>query len=260
MRYELVSLILVLAIVGGLLLGSDVPGGFFSAMFSPAQSPDDSQLSGDEARSVDTSGFEVNIESTGSRISESSPESEEDVDEPEEVISPPITGMTGGGGSGGEKKVVPGDDPDEKQTPPSTVSVSVDAPDSVSIGSSFSVDIEIATDARAYAIQVLMEYDKDVLNATDVEEGSFLGSNAQKPITLEINHGLATVEYMNTRINPQDGRDPGSGTIITVTFDALTITDKTSITITEIMVVDENADSDNPVIVSSIEDGELSVE
>jgi len=258
MRYELVSLVLVLAVAGGLLLGSGAPGGFFSAIFSPAQSSDDSQLSGDNAKGVDTSGFKVNMKASGSKTTGDGTGTDGQTDEPEEVISPPITGMTGGGGSGGGNKVVPDDDPGEGQTSP-TASVSVDVPDSVSNGSSFSVDVEIDTDARVYAIEITLEYDKAVLNATEVEEGSFLDSDAQNPIKLEIDNSAGTVEYINTRINPQDGREPGKGTLLTVTFEALAAKDKTSITITKIEVVDENVDRDNPVIVS-IEDGELSVE
>lgn len=257
MRYELVSLVLVLAVAGGLLLGTGTSGGFFSAIFSPAQSSDDSQLSGDNVKGVDTSGFKVNIKASGSKTTGDDGGTDGQTDEIEEVTSPPITGMAGGGGSGGGKKVVPDDDPGEGQTSP-TASVSVDVPDSVSNGSSFSVDVEIDTDARVYAIEITLEYDKAVLNATEVEEGSFLGSNSD-PITLKIDNDAGTVEYINTRINPQEGREPGEGTLLTVTFEALAAKDKTSITITKIEVVDENVDRDNPVIVS-IEDGELGVE
>jgi hypothetical protein len=249
MNYELVSLVLVLAVAGGLILGAGMQGGFFSAVFSPAQSPDDSQISGSDAEEVDTSGFGVNIKgSGGSEKTETEPE---DVEEAEEVTAPPITGTFGG--SGGS----PPDDTDNGGEEEKTALVSVDAPESVSLGSSFSVDVKIDTDARVYAIQILLEYEKDVINATDVKEGSFLGSNSE-PVPLEIDNDAGTVEYINTRISPQEGREPGSGTLITVTFEALTAKDKTSITITEKDVIDENVDASKPVIITT-KDGELSV-
>jgi hypothetical protein len=270
MRLELISLVLVLAIAGGLVIGGGISGEFFTSVFSG--SPVDSQVPADEASKPDTSGFGVKMKTTGSKTQESAPEPEEE-EEPEETTSPPITGFTGGGGgkgggntpqticSAGTKRCegdilqqcssdgltwntlstcVSGCDPDSLTCNPGTsATITVDAPETVSVGSSFTVSVNIDTDAKVYAIGLKLKYNETFLKATEAEPGSFLREiqEGENPVKIKD----SAIEYRDTRRGDVDGKEgvSGSGELIIVEFEALTAIDSTKLSVENLELIDD---------------------
>ncbi|UCD03362.1 MAG: hypothetical protein JSV63_01875 [Candidatus Aenigmatarchaeota archaeon] len=138
--------------------------------------------------------------------------------------------------------------------PQLTAAVSVSPGSSeVSVNDIFSVDVEIDTDSPVYAVYLKMGFDENVLQATDISEGNFLDSDAQNPIVLSYDNDAGEIEYAQTRISPQDGKS-GSGTLITVDFEAISsTTDTTEISLEVVDIVDENiedftVDKENGVV------------
>ena len=93
-------------------------------------------------------------------------------------------------------------------------------------GSDFTVTVRIETEENVFAADVILEYDKDILNATDAQEGDFLGKDGSNTwAEIETDHENGTVNFISTRMangNVIPGVS-GDGGLFSISFDALQI-------------------------------------
>jgi hypothetical protein len=94
--------------------------------------------------------------------------------------------------------------------------VSVDAPGTVSAGSSFSVDITISGVDNLNGFELDLLFDPSVLAAVFVSDGGFLGAPV---FEVQNDIGLMKVEFAEVILGP--GGASGAGVLATIGFDAL---------------------------------------
>lgn len=221
-----VSLLVVFIVAAGLIAVGTT--GFFTMSVPGSQESGDS--SGDDSPSFRVSmGLGERESNVKGGSSDDEPEEQETQDqeaeeeEPETIVTGLVSG--GGGGGGGGSSSNNDDEPDDTPAEPpvivpeADISVNPESTD-VSVNDTFSVDIEIDTEGMVWALDLYVDYDKDVIIVTSVSEGNFLDSDGDEPVKLKYDNDAGEVEYINTRIAPQEGKS-GSGKLITMEFEAV---------------------------------------
>jgi hypothetical protein len=88
----------------------------------------------------------------------------------------------------------------------------------VTHGTSFSVDVNVQNVTDLYAFDVYVHYDPNLLQATNMTEGSFLKTGGDTKVFVnEVNQTAGYLEYVVTLLTAETGVN-GSGTLFTATF------------------------------------------
>jgi hypothetical protein len=103
--------------------------------------------------------------------------------------------------------------------------ISIDGPGTVTVGQSFTVDIEIADVTDLYAFQFTVTFDSLLMTATDVVEGSML-SAVDSTIFLPgvIDNSLGSITFVAATLTGATGAS-GAGTLFSVQFTATGVGD-----------------------------------
>jgi len=200
MRLDIIALAIVLAVTGGLLLGGAASGGFFSIFPPHVKTAAGSHLPENESKSADTSGFHVNMKTTGSDNSNSGEGADEQAGNDSGVIeTAPITGMTGGVGTSSHRSSRGSEG--TKETAP--------AP--------FSYTVNIDTQREIVAAEFTLSFSAKE-KVKDVVEGNFMSSSgsqayiADKITDTSVLCGITVYNTTNATVNA------GQGELATVFF------------------------------------------
>ncbi len=92
----------------------------------------------------------------------------------------------------------------------------------VNDGESFTVDINISTDANVFGVIVPIEFDNAVLNVTGITEGEFLSKDGNLTfLSDKVNNTKGRIYCTVTRLGYNVSGVTGDGTLFTVNFDTL---------------------------------------
>ena len=224
MKLMLVSIIVVLAVAAGILLGGVFTEGFFAFTSSSAASGDSAVVQ-DDAGQVSTPGFKIKM---GSRsggddgtVDDDSSSLEEPVENEtvEEPAAPAVsfTGSTSGRRSSPAPKDT-GTTTNNDETPKAKVYVSPESVDT-GINSTFTVSVYVDTAEDLYAASVTLSYDGAALKQLSAEEGDFFTLDGSSTFNI-IKSGSDYAKYDSTRYQTSSGYS-GTGTLFVVEFQAI---------------------------------------
>jgi hypothetical protein len=255
MKLLIVSIIIIVAVAAGLILGEGISGGFFSALVTGgASGPQDSGMEEEAAGSSKVPEFRIKIGSKSGGI-EASENEEEEVEEEEEA--PPAneteeeeSKFTFTGGStttGGSPPADTGDDDDgnggEETKEPALVYLS---PASVtsSVNDTFSIDVVIEPrEYMVYAATIRIKYDNDMLSALPVDSGDFFKFGGSETYDIKLYNESGIIQYDTTRIAVQEGTTE-AGTAFTLNFRALA-TGNSTISFEGVDLISDSTDDDS---------------